>query len=209
MNLETLVRLVAEIAEREMRIARMRVGIVVTDIVNAEEVRNAARLVNGTFRLATQEEGACFDAIFVDRIPASDLAKLALGICDDALTRCLGQAVLSGGRIFVLKDACPIGPDTPAAFAEMLRRYRAALVSYGYVFLDEAAARPAAADAGEARPVFCGNVMSRRELLAYARGGCVAVAENVLVTDLARETARDMRIEIARHRAAAIAPERM
>lgn len=213
MTLERLIRIVAEAVERAIALQSLRVCAIVMERENAAVLKEAASSINGTYELFCESmDGADLgcDVFFIDCVPPHYLAKLALGICDDAASRALGEAALRGKPIFVLKDDCPLHPETSAAFAAMLGSYRAMLESYGYVFLNDTAESAETQNrstlhlSGEATvraACYDGNVLSRRELLEISggrRGAIVTVSGGVLVTAFAQETARLMGIEIKR-----------
>lgn len=201
MTLESLVRIVIETVEKEAALRRLRVGACAFDKNNLEELREYAGSVNGKYRIFEPEgfpeekAGNACDLLFVDRLPARLLAGLALGVGGDGPAIYMNGMILRGGAVFVLKDGTGITEATPPSRAELLRLYKKMLEKCGFVFLSSGGRD--GADALEPA-VYGKNVLSRGELLAHARGGVITVGASVVITDLAKDTARDKNITITR-----------
>lgn len=207
MTLERLVQIVVEIVEKTMILQKLQVGVCICDKANTEHTREYARTVNGECHIFSPgnivKEDVCVpcDILFVDFLPARYLAKLALYVCDDQFSLCINETVLRGGTVFVLNSENSLHKNTPAACIELLKKYMKMLESYGYVFLNYGGTIPeitGSAETSESSYTYRKNVLTRADLLPLASNSVVTVASSVLITDLARETARYRNIEIIR-----------
>lgn len=203
MTLERLVQIVVEVIEKIAALQRLQVGVWVFDKADMERTCEYAQQVNGVYRLfesgdkAEEADREPCDLIFLDRLPEHCLAKLALGINDDRLSLCINATILKGGTVFVLNSGNGLCEKTPVAYAGLLKKYIKTLETYGYVFLNSKRITPEVAGAAETGKIFYRKkVLTKADLLSLESNSVVAVAPSVLITELARETARYRHIEI-------------
>ena len=201
MTLEQLIRIVVEAVERAITLNRFKIAAYAFNKANTEQTLQAARVINGSAVLLSNEsllsETDSCDILFLDSIPIEYLPKLALGICDDSVSRLINMMPAQGKTIFVLRAPEQL-PNAPMAFKALMNTYRGLLNNYGYIFLDsENNSSHNQGLAGSCRR-FTGNVLSRADLMSYPRAGEIIVGPDCVVTALALETAKQKDVTIKR-----------
>ena len=203
MTLHKLIEIVAEAFERVMYLSRLHVEMLSFNERNRELIRRAACSINGAADVFVFENRQTPrpDVLVIDAIPDALLPRLALGLFEDELSRSLFGLIRNEVPILVL---CQYGSmeRLPQGLAGLTACYLEILKGYGVVFLDQMRSRPVSGACPPSKDaVFRENVLSRQALLNCGSSGNLVLGSNVLVTNLAEETARDMRITIIRETA--------
>ncbi|MDR0599022.1 MAG: hypothetical protein LBG84_02925 [Treponema sp.] len=211
MTIEELVKIIAETIAKYLYLDSQRVLALCFDEANKGELLEAARSVNGradyVFGPEIGRVTGDYDVLFVDYIPFPHAAEAALGLAFSPWGALAGKMAAGGKRIFQLKRA-PGGGEMNPECRKMLKEYWARLYSLGVRLLD--AGSPVEASRGAAPAVETGSVgesavyakglLSRRDLFDYPGIKQLIVGKDVLVTALAEDTARAMKIEIVRRK---------
>jgi len=203
MTLEELVKIIVEAVERHFFLDRQKVLALCFDEANKAELLEAANSINGRadyFSAADIERvGDGYDAMFVDYIPIFGVAEPALGLCITPWGKLMAAMVSRSKPVFQLKKA-PSSYEINPACRELLKEHWARLYSLGVVLLDNNAggghAGPKVPAKGEA--VYAKNVLSRQDIYGYLGINRLVVGKDVVVTALAADTAKALKIELAR-----------
>ena len=200
MTLHKLIEIVSEAVERAMYLSCLHVEALSFNERNRELVRRAACSINGTADVFVfdNRQTPLPDALVVDAIPDALLPRLALGLFEDELSRSLFRLIKNEVPILVLSQyGCM--ERLPRGLAGLRTSYLKMLEGYGVVFLDQMRSMPVSGACPSVKDaVFRENVLSRQTLLRHSSSGSLVLGPDVLVTNLAEETARDMGITIIR-----------
>ena len=200
MTLHKLIEIVAEAVERAMYLSCLHVEALSFNERNRELVRRAACSINGMADVFVfdNRQTPLPDALVVDAIPDALLPRLALGLFEDELSRSLFRLIKNEVPILVLSQyGCM--ERLPRGLAGLRTSYLKMLEGYGVVFLDQMRSMPVSGACASVKDaVFRENVLSRQTLLRHSSSGSLVLGPDVLVTNLAEETARDMGITIIR-----------
>jgi len=200
MTLHKLIEIVAEAVERAICLSRLHVEVLSFNERNRELVRRAACSINGATDVFVfkNRQAPPPDVLVIDAIPSAILPRLALGLFEDELSRSMFGLIRNEIPILVLCQYSSM-ERLPRGLAGLMVSYLEMLKGYGVVFLDQTRPRPTygACPSGK-DAVFRENVLSRQALLHRGSSGSLVLGPDVLVTNLAEETARDMGITIFR-----------
>jgi len=200
MTLEELIRIIVEVVERVIKLSKIRVAAYAFDHANVRETLDAAEIINGSARLLSlnldsSQKFDCGDVLFLDYIPMEYLPKLALGICDDSISRFIYAMISEGKTVYVLKRAPDRFGNPPVALKALLDTYISLLKSCGVIFLhpESTSISPRSEHYN-----FVGNVLSMKELQNYPADSKITVESKCVITTLALETAEKMNVTITR-----------
>jgi hypothetical protein len=208
MTLQKLIEIIIETVERHLAMSRFKVFAVSfgdehgMGPVKHEALLSAAHIINGEARFATAS--ACMDmvdplgidALFVDYLPFPVAAEIALGLATSPFGTLAHYMLARGKPVFVLeKDPrCkPVG-----AYRELYRKHWAALASFGVIFLGGGGGESGMARKEAEDSVFCEKKVLSRADVVLCKAAKIVVSKDVIVTDLAKDTARALNINIVR-----------
>ncbi|MDR0512385.1 MAG: hypothetical protein LBG93_04705 [Treponema sp.] len=201
MTLKELIRIIVQVVERYFFLERQKVLALYFDQANRQELMEAAKSINGRadcFSAADLERAAGdYDIVFVDYIPAHMVAEPALGLCVSPWGKLMAAMFIRSKPVFQLKKDPDSGSFSPACRA-LLKEHWLRLASLGVVLLDSEGGE--AEITAQQETVYTGNVLSRGDVNRYAGVNKIVVGNNVLVTSLAGETARELGIELIRQK---------
>ncbi|MDR2551582.1 MAG: hypothetical protein LBD31_00225 [Treponema sp.] len=207
MTFEDLIKIIVEAVTKYLFLERRKVLALCFDGENKTELMEAAQSINGRADYFSggdiEKINGDYDVMFVDYMPLSGLAEAALGLTISPWGRLMGTMLIRGRTVFQLKKAPESGDITPA-YLELLRAYWTQLHKLGVVFLNSGIGR-VSGKTGEApvlgkKDVYIKNVLSRQDLMAYVGTDRLLVGRDVLVTALAADTARAMKINIVKQK---------
>jgi hypothetical protein len=202
-SFEELMNIITAVVEEQLALSKKRVLAVACKNDNKDALLAAARGINGNADyclLADLDKAARnYDVFFVDYLSNATLAEVALGLGLSQLGQWVGAYLGHRKPVFVTCQKRFAG-GVPA-YDALFDQYRQTVEAYGVVFLDGAA--PAKVEQPSAPSVitaglYTKNVLSKADLYPYRSAGKVVVGKNVLVTTLAADAARDMKIAITR-----------
>jgi len=197
MTLRQVIEVIIEVVERQLLLARQKVGALTFEEANRDALTRAAQAVNGQADFFSPSGGlaaeSAYDVLFIDRIPLTALGGIALGLGEGGPGALVHTMLSRGKPVFVLYRTVPPRDISPA-YGRLFEAYQQALERYGVVFL-EGEGRAVEAD------VYDKKVLTREDVLKMrntAGGGRIVVREGVVITGLARDTAQSLGIEIVR-----------
>jgi hypothetical protein len=208
MDLRELIKIIVEVVDHYLAVSRLKVLAVSFDEENGgsgrEEVLKAAWTINGEAVFSGADacnsavDGGAVDVLFVDYIPFSVAAEIALGLAVSPFGILAHRVLARGKPVFVLKKAP--GSDTlRGAYRELYKNYWRAIASFGVVLLPREKAEDTGVKAARnGAAVYEKNVLSRSDIFKYANAEKLIVGKDVVITDLARDTAKKMNIKIER-----------
>jgi len=203
MTLEKLIAIIVEVVERHFFLERQKVLVLYFDQANRQELMDAANLINGKadcFSSADMDRiHGDYDVMFVDYIPVFAVAEAALGICISSWGKLMASMFSRGKPVFQLKKA-PGSDGISQPCRKLLKEHWARLDSLGVILLDANAESVSGEEKGAAgeQAVYTRNVLSKRDIYAYDGISKLVVGKGVLVTALAEEMARYLKIKLIR-----------
>lgn len=195
MTLEKLIRIVMEAVEQVMFRQKLKVVSYAFDEKNIEAQIAWMEKINsnGKAYCRGQLPAETPDILLIDFIPLKYLSLLALGLCIDDFTSCFNQTLWAGKKVVVMKKAPMANPNTLPLAESCYQK----LAGYGVTFLDGPASAAALAAKAEALPlVYSGNVLAHKDVWTHTKSGKLWIAPHVVVTQLAREEAHRLGIDI-------------
>ena len=201
MTLKELIRIIVEAVERYFFLERQNVLALYFDQTNRHELTEAAQSINGRAECVSAADiehiTEEYDVVFVDYIPIHMVAEPALGLCVSPWGKLMASMFGRGKPVFQLKKAPDSGTFSPACRA-LLKEHWARLSSLGVILLDVVNDKAELSEKPEA--VYTGNVLSREDIFLYRSNNKIVVGKNVLITALAEDTARELRIALVRQK---------
>jgi len=203
MTLEKLIQIIVEVVERHFFLERQKVLALCFDEANRSELMDAANLINGRADYVSSADmdriSGDYDVIFVDYIPIFAVAEAALGICITSWGKLMASMFSRSKPVFQLKKA-PGSDGISQPCRKLLMEHWARLDSLGVILLDANAGSVSSEEKGVAgeQAVYTRNVLSKRDIHAYDGISKLIVGRGVVVTALAEDTARDLKIKLIR-----------
>lgn len=202
MTFEELIKIIVETVTKYFFLERQKVAALCFDEVNKTALMEAAQSINGRADYFSGSDieriAGTYDVMFVDYIRFPDAAEAALGLAFSPWGRLMGNMLAQGKPVFQLKKT-PGSRELSPAYRAMLKGYWKQLYALGVRLLDaDGTSGAVTTEAAQTEAVYTGNVLSRKDLFAYANGGRLVLGKDVVVTDLAADTAKLMNIDIIR-----------
>ena len=206
MTLEKLIQIIVEVVERHFFLERQKVLALCFDEANRQELMDAANSINGNadcFSSADLDRiHGDYDVMFVDYIPVFAVAEAALGICVSSWGRLMASMFSRSKPVFQLKKA-PGSDGISQPCRKLLKEHWARLDSLGVILLDTLDTNEESFRGEEQEPigekvVYTKNLLSRRDVCAFNGINTLVVGKGVLVTALAEDMAKDLKIKLVR-----------
>lgn len=200
MTLNELKDIVTDVVNEVLALSALEVEFLAFSDKNKQLVRQAALSINGRASAFRPDDSCTLppDVLVVDSIPGALLPRLALGLFDDQMSRGIFKLLRHGSPVLVLKQE-DVSHVSQKGILALIDSYLGVLEAYGVIFLNRAGREnPHQTGVPAPRHVFRGNVLSRQALLEHGSSGVITLGSSVLITDLARDTAREAGIQIRR-----------
>lgn len=180
-----------------------------TQTPSASRILDQQRIAAAGMRHAEESLVTAHDLLIVPTLTVNLASKVAHGIGDCLASNVMAEFIMSGKTVVVATNGvCPDGADKrawfpamPAGYADMLRGTLDTLKTFGVRFstaetLDAAVLRAVGRGQVGAAPEpasaqISGRVVTAATISTLPRGSRVRIAHDAIITDLARDTARD------------------
>ena len=135
MNLEQVVRVIVNAVAKVLATEAIKLKAIAFNKANEDKLNNAMGHINKHGHIAPISEISTNDTdiLFIDNIPPSYYAKLALGIADCPFTRLVQEFLLANKRICVLYSLTTANQT----YGKLLVSYEETLQGYGIHFFDK------------------------------------------------------------------------